>query len=281
MKTKEHKLTNNHPIVATLIFALIGILTTQFLAGMINIILAHVIPAMEPLGPTNPIGVVIAAVVTLALVRFWYKNEYAGAILKSTFNWQCLVILVAYALFIGGSAVSAFTQHLKLSISTAGICTALFAGILEETLFRGVIISILMRKYKDGSCMVPLMISSVLFGVVHLTNIFSGAGVAVSFLQLVSACCVGIALGGIYILTGNIIIPMAIHTFHDIYALSIPNNTNESGVIAERSIGLTDLLGLIPPIILATVVIIILCRPSSKKTVAQVWNRKWSVPGTN
>lgn len=275
MNKRQHKLYDKSPIVSMIIFGIIGALTTQILSLVINSLLGMISPTIFI--AEGPVGVIAASVITLLIIRLWFKGEYKGSVIPCEFNKQTAVIIAAYILTMVFSLSSLIINHISLQITYLSLCTAIFAGVLEETLFRGVLISVLMRRYKDGNILVPLFISSAVFGLVHIANIFSGAGVAVTILQLIVSLGVGLALGAIYLLTGNILITMLIHAAHDVIALSIPGNTTESGVMTANSISLTDCLGVLPQVILGAIAVFIMTRPKTKEIVHRIWNKKWNI----
>ena len=86
------------------------------------------------------------------------------------------------------------------------VALALTAGIAEEALFRGVV----QGGLTDLVGWLPaLLIASVLFGVVHwLTGLYA-----------LLAGVVGLYLGGLYLLTGNLLVPIVVHALYDMVAL--------------------------------------------------------------
>jgi membrane protease YdiL (CAAX protease family) len=85
----------------------------------------------------------------------------------------------------------------------AVITTAIFPAISEELFFRG----ILFRWIEEfGGSWVALILSSVLFGLVHAFNPGS-SWVAVSFIAIEA----GVMLGAAYMLTRSLWLPMGIH----------------------------------------------------------------------
>ncbi|WP_406544484.1 CPBP family intramembrane glutamic endopeptidase [Pseudobutyrivibrio sp.] len=96
------------------------------------------------------------------------------------------------------------------------------AGICEELLFRGIILNTL-REYlgKDSfkGTVIAIIISSFVFGALHLTNILSGVSVFAAVLQSITAFAIGIYFGAIYCRWGNIKIVMLLHTLTDLASL--------------------------------------------------------------
>jgi uncharacterized protein len=84
---------------------------------------------------------------------------------------------------------------------------SLMAGIGEELLFRGVVQTALSQW--TGSEIAALIVSGVLFGVVH----------SVTRTYTVLATLVGIYLGWLWLVTGNLLAPVVTHAVYDFGAL--------------------------------------------------------------
>ncbi len=98
------------------------------------------------------------------------------------------------------------------------VALALMAGVAEEALFRGVVQGGLTGV---TGWLPALLIASVLFGVVHwLTGLYA-----------LLAGVVGLYLGGLYLLTGNLLVPIVVHALYDIVALGYLRKPERTPVI--------------------------------------------------
>ncbi|CAI2651588.1 hypothetical protein AKUG0406_13460 [Apilactobacillus kunkeei] len=95
----------------------------------------------------------------------------------------------------------------------------LLASLSEELMFRGIILGFLLKLMTNKSdsrwrVMLCLTISSVLFGGLHYVNLsmqsFSG-----TTYQVINAVAFGMILGALYIKSGTILVPMALHFISD------------------------------------------------------------------
>jgi membrane protease YdiL (CAAX protease family) len=84
---------------------------------------------------------------------------------------------------------------------------ALAAGLGEEAFFRGAIQG---GVTHISAPLVGLAVASVLFGLAHL----------ITPTYAVLAGLVGLYLGGLFLLTGNLLVPMVVHATYDFVALS-------------------------------------------------------------
>jgi membrane protease YdiL (CAAX protease family) len=90
----------------------------------------------------------------------------------------------------------------------AGI--AMFAGFGEEMLFRGVIQNSVASLFEpDFGAVAGLVAASLLFGVLHwLTLTYA-----------ILAALIGLYLGGLWIATGNLLVPAVVHAVYDFWVL--------------------------------------------------------------
>ncbi len=93
------------------------------------------------------------------------------------------------------------------------ILLGLAPAIFEEVIFRGIFLYNLRESKKTPMAM--LIISAVLFGIVHLTNV-AGMSFANALVQTIYAVVIGLVLGAVYIKSGDIVSVIVIHALIDI-----------------------------------------------------------------
>ena len=169
-------------------------------------------PEIEPLSRTQILVFMgITAVFLLAIAKIWQKLGKVQ-LLSVQFNYQAL--LWSAALAIGITITSGIIYrvwpayrrsadtYLELVIKPLMwvdlIWLGLLPGLSEELLFRGVMLPAL------GLNITALILSSILFGVLHL----SGVG---QWPYVVWATIVGFALGYCALITGNLLVPVLAH----------------------------------------------------------------------
>jgi membrane protease YdiL (CAAX protease family) len=70
----------------------------------------------------------------------------------------------------------------------------LFTVFLEELLFRGYLLVYLFEKCGIDNKWIGMIISSVLFGMFHIVNLFQGADILYTMIQMLCACGIGLCL---------------------------------------------------------------------------------------
>lgn len=183
---------------------------------------------------------------------------------------------IAFAVYwITSTAIAIVMEHAEFAfLSKDKLCTAFFAGVVEELLFRFLLISVLLIRCREKKQLYrALVISTVLFALAHGANIFYGAGIGVSILQMISSLAMGTAFGLLFLRTKNILPGMFLHTVHDIIALSAVGATDESGVIthAITPASVVDLL-----LVIAMGIVLFLCyrRQSETDRMLNLWKKK-------
>ncbi|AFZ45483.1 Abortive infection protein [Halothece sp. PCC 7418] len=155
----------------------------------------------------------ITAILLLIVAKAW---QYLGsvALFPVSFSLEAvllglgiagLIILASSGIYKIWPAYRRSAQYyLELVLKPLAVPDTIWLGLLpglsEELLFRGVMIPAL------GSGVFAVIISSVLFGVLHL-------GGAQQWPYGVWATAVGLLLGTIMITTGNLLIPIIAHIF--------------------------------------------------------------------
>ena len=101
------------------------------------------------------------------------------------------------------------------------ICiTMLGVGFSEEMLFRSFLIRTIANKNSKAAIVLP----SILFGVVHITNFFGGKDIAMTILQMVYATSFGFMCSVFFYKTNNIIPCIICHSATNITNIFLPNN---------------------------------------------------------
>ncbi|MBE0697441.1 MAG: CPBP family intramembrane metalloprotease [Anaerolineaceae bacterium] len=150
---------------------------------------------------------VIFSALMVALFGGWRKAGFHHPL-----QFQALLLtlpmLVApiLLLFLSGISVVDPQQILMLVIFTAMI------GFAEEALCRGVILGAFLKRGPFQAA----LISSVIFGSMHLINLFYGMDISTALLYVVYASLIGFGFAAPYIRSGGAIWPMIIvHALYD------------------------------------------------------------------
>ncbi len=97
-------------------------------------------------------------------------------------------------------------------------------GLFEELIFRGLMLAWILDYLKDTKHAVlkSMFISSALFGLVHLLNIFAGASFGQTILQMLYTTLTGLMWSAVLVLTKNIWTTVVLHIVYNIAGLFFP-----------------------------------------------------------
>jgi len=115
----------------------------------------------------------------------------------------------------------------------------LLVGFAEEGLLRGVILHALL----PGGLKRAVLLSSLLFGIGHLTNLLQGYSPATTIVQIIYSTLLGIGFAGVRLYTGSIWPAILAHTLIDL------GDTATRGFVLPSTQPLT-VAGVIAPIII-------------------------------
>lgn len=197
------------------------------LIAVVTIILATIIPdfIVQHYIPNELLGVIVQIIIlTIPVFVFGQKKVFAFSF-KSFFE-TCVVggvltIGTAYYLItrlfkgILEYGPSAFDRNMVIGFL---VSMFLMAGIREELLTRGFLCTFLRKTFGNtkASYIAAITISSVLFGLIHLTNLRNTNDPEAIYSQIIYAIGFGFFLGALYIRTGNLWANMILHYLFDI-----------------------------------------------------------------
>ena len=154
---------------------------------------------------------------------------------------------------------------------------ACVAGTVEETIFRGLPASYLMRQIKKKSLIPWVVIATgLVFGLVHAANILAGARIDSSILQVVSATCSGIMFAALFLRSGSLLPSIIAHTINDIYAFMNVDLVSEG--ILDGALKTSDIVLNLVLSVVELVIAYFILRPAVWDEVMETWNRKWNQP---
>ena len=209
---------SGHPLAFALIVTFVFILLV-----IVSSMLGAVWPG-EPYGQYigGTIGRGISsAILLVALSRLGWLRRAGFTRPGRSQAWWIGLLLLAYWIPVSAYAV---TRNLDFGISDRALLSllALFFmthGFLEEVAFRGLILYAFVRVWgRTGRGLLKsVLVSSLLFGGMHVIYIFSGTPLPALPLQMVETFCLGIFLAAL-VLRGGSIYPAAF--FHGIVNLA-------------------------------------------------------------
>lgn len=152
-------------------------------------------------------------------------------------------------------------EPLPISAMLMFTINMLFVGVNEEVSMRALILNNLVSKYGERKKGIyrSILISSLIFGMIHLVNIFFMPPVTV-IVQAVNAAGAGVLFATIYILSRNIWSCILVHAVVDWLSLFIGQCFvgGASVLSVEMTVGqglVMIMLGSLPPIVIAVILL--------------------------
>ena len=127
---------------------------------------------------------------------FRTKNLFKGILL----GWPLILVIILNLLGTDFSRPIVLEGLIMLLIENA------IVGLYEEVLVRGFLVGHMLYHWKNDKRKVfkAVLWSSVIFGVLHIGNIFSGHGVVSTLIQVFYSTILGIVFAAVYIRTQNL-----------------------------------------------------------------------------
>lgn len=103
-----------------------------------------------------------------------------------------------------------------------GVVSIIGVGVREECIYRATIQNIVAKKHANSvkGIWITVIVSSVIFGLTHASNILFGMDPFAVLVQMISVTFVGLLFGAVYLRSGSIWALILIHTLTDISGLA-------------------------------------------------------------
>lgn len=150
------------------------------------------------------VGIALMAKSSYSLKEYGFTGMTKQA--KANAAWFLPLLAVEAFSFLPG-----FRENLSMGYFLAVVLFTLLVGINEEVYFRGLIL----KRLSEKGIRFAAIVSSVLFGIVHMVNLVGGADLTYTGLQIVFAALFGFVCAELVILTKSLIPVILWHFIHD------------------------------------------------------------------
>ena len=120
------------------------------------------------------------------------------------------------------SGTAAVTAEVSAVVLFAFECVAVAA--FEEVAFRAILFPLMLQRFGTGARarFSAVLLSSALFGLTHLLNLFSGAAVGATALQVGYSFLIGCMLAVVYLHTGSLAGCILLHAVYNFGGMLVP-----------------------------------------------------------
>ena len=121
------------------------------------------------------------------------------------------LVLLFPTLTVGVGYFAGF-RHVEVSILILAFASVVLAGVVEETAFRGILLTRLLPR----GLWAAVLLSSALFGLLHIANLFLGSPWQTVLLQVTFAAMAGTGYAAMRLRTGSLWPPIMLHALFDL-----------------------------------------------------------------
>lgn len=201
--------------------------------------------------------VFLCAIALLFIRKKWYIFKESKISFKDSLKLTLPIVIVS-VLVLFFNSIDLLGSKINYDNLISLIVYAILIGLFEEIFFRGIIENELLECLSDNKkqILTSIILSGMIFGAVHLTNLFMGQDLLTTMMQFVQTTAIGILFGTIYYKTRNIWALVFLHSFYDFAVfLSEANLILGCGYIENVPISIT-VFSMVSSLILSLVYIV-------------------------
>lgn len=181
---------------------------------LIAVFFAGAYATIKELSYTTPVLLSFIPISIVLIIYFSWKRKWRDYGFRSLAtipgrSWIYYIPQLAVLIVVAFNGFKAFTLQDLLFF----LFFTLMVGFVEETIYRGLILQILL---KGKGITTAVVTSSILFSITHVLNMLSGQSTADTMMQLVYALLTGAALALLMVKNQNIIPLILFHFIHNL-----------------------------------------------------------------
>jgi len=215
-----------HPLISTFLALTAWLLTASifvFLSGLVlNVNYIDLLP--------QALGAVVATLLCILLAGYLGWLRAAG--IARLGNWQVWLVALTSTLYLVIAYQLGFFGHIRVDLSLfryspqaqALLLRQLQVAFVEETLFRGIILYILVRVWgaTRRGLLSAVLFTTLLFGLLHMLQALAGSTPAEALLTVINSMLSGFWWAALLLMWGSIWPVVLIHAFTNL-AVVLPS----------------------------------------------------------
>lgn len=135
--------------------------------------------------------------------------------------WAIPCLLVALVNFPLSALISGRAAVVRPELIPLFVLKCAAIAVFEEIFFRGILLPVLLERLRKARIVLAVLISSACFGLMHLLNLFFGAGIGDTLLQIGYTFLIGCMLAVTMVRTKSLWLCAALHAIFDCGGLLI------------------------------------------------------------
>lgn len=174
----------------------------------------------------------------LFVLLFGDKGVYTKGSMKNTLKAGGYMAISQALLFLMMALTTFYdaeTRWVKPVWIIYGIVMLFGIGFREESIFRGIVAENIAKKYAGSrkGIIFTAAASGIIFGLIHMTNIFAGGDMLSVTIQSVVAVGVGFYFTAVYLRGGSLWALILMHSLADAASLFLPTFTENNGTAMD------------------------------------------------
>ena len=160
----------------------------------------------------------------LIMILIMVSSGYRSLFKFKNIGKSLLIILPALLISINNFPIIAYIDQRAFLTEPAYrvflfLVECLSVGFFEEIIFRGFLLMFLIKalSHMKNKIILSIFISSALFGLIHLLNLFSGASIGDTLLQVGYSFLVGMLWAVLFLKTNNLWLIMILHALYNFF----------------------------------------------------------------
>ena len=274
---KEHKFLDKHSVLGYIVISLV--FAWLLFYGIANLIAGFLFVFGVDDYLAMVVGYIISAIPAILLYKALFKGEFNGFFSCPDNKHSLLtglragwIMILYWALLVVLALVFGKLQRPGMT----ALWAALFAGIGEEFQFRAFGLAYIARQSKTNKgIVIGLVVTAVLFGAYHLANLFAGAGLPITLMQVYGASCMGLVFGYVYLKSGNLLPAIILHGLTD-YVCFMDAGQVKDGIQIATTLTIANYIDITACTLMIVYVVFRLTRPGELDSIRETWAGKWN-----
>ena len=217
----------------------------------------------------------IVAVGILFLFKWWFSPKFKGVFTLRTSLAELGILLLPWVAKVAATLVAGWVDYgFYFNPTLMSLSMALAAGFVEETWFRGLAVPIGMGYLpKEKRVFTTVLVTSIIFGVIHVGNVFNGARIEVGVIQAIATTFAAFFFVAVFLRTGNILVPIALHAAWD-YISFTTDPTVVNGIMMNEGISIGLMVAVAIEVAFGCAGLYLI-RPAVHDKINRIWSEIW------
>lgn len=280
----NRKFSDVHPSLYTFMVVALSMLFVAVATNILRVIGGIIVMAsrgsvtrdgFNNLGLMENVLTLVSYVIALAVYYLVFRKNLSSSFFHAHKTGKGILLCWSVLLIDAFTLFSALISGRESGNVGVALLLGITPGVTEEILCRIIPLSFAMKSPEREKRVQPAVVfTSLIFGLGHIINIFSGADIVTTLFQVLYATGTGFLFGTVYIRTGNMWITIILHSLTD-FIFFLGKDSQLSGGVLSESTGASSAVFLLVFALLYFVNAFIVFRKETPESPSAIWERVW------